>query len=377
MDPCKILKVNGQDWVVGLVWRSFAERPSPHEYKDDAQVLGADWVVIRETINVTQTGFCPAVRRYRPRRLYSLAAAIADGYKQPWRGIFKLNDELWWYIAVRDGQAILPDGDVAGDHEHVIAAYERHNAYGDWQTYNGTIEDLLPIIEIYQKSTKLVRFKLVSSTALWRSFWPIYVVIILAVLVFFIDRHFEHMRRIDQQRYLQSVQNEDSKIFLPLSITPSPDLWLAACGKIIKSISISEYGWIALSAQCSGNSVMVTWRRSPGATVKISPSTIFSDDGNQIIQIYKLSPLPPGRTKMVDYRQADNILYSILQEINVQADISDPVRDSNRFYAIQNVRFTLPVSPFEMNFNMVPGLRITSLLWTTSGWELSGDIYAK
>ena len=62
--------------------------------------------------------------------MYSLAAIVASTHKQPWEGVFKIADNLWWYIAVRNDHSILPEGDIVGTMEQITAA-RNHNNYDD------------------------------------------------------------------------------------------------------------------------------------------------------------------------------------------------------------------------------------------------------
>lgn len=377
MTQAKVVKINGQEWVIGLVWRSFAERPSQHEYREDARMLGADWIVIQENLNVTQAGFCPAVARHNQKKLHSLAAAVAEEYQQPWHGIFKINENIWWYIAVRDGQAILPDGDIAGDYNHVISARERHDTYSDWQTHDGTIDDLLPLLDLYKKNKNIPYLKSINSTPIQKIIWPTFLILFFSIVGFLIYQHHENSLRVAEQRHMQAMLRAQRLNLSPLATTPSPDEWLSACSTIINSLRISENGWIALNTNCTDNQVTVIWERLENATVMLHPKGMLFENGNKVISNYSLARLPHGPTLMQGYIEADDILYSILQPINVQVRIGSTIHDNNKFYVVQDINFTLPIAPFEMNFNQVPGLRITSLRWTQSGWNLSGEIYAK
>lgn len=377
MNQAKIIKAGGRKWVAGLVWRSFAKHPSRSEYREDARALGADWFVLRKTAEVTQTGFCGAIPGNKPQQLYSLAAAIAEEHPHPWRGIFKLSDKLWWYIAVRDGQAILPDGDVVGTHADILAALAHHDAYGDWHTFDGTIDDLVPLLEVAQKTARLPPLKSVKPVPLWRSPWPIILIAILAVIGFALYQHHQHMQRVAAQRRMEAFLRAQQQTLSPLATTSQPDAWLSACGDVIEPLFISQNGWLVSNVSCTYNQATIIWERLANATVGTRPPGTLSEGGNKVVQSYSLARLPDGQDKMQDYTSADIALYDLLQPINVQAVISRPVREPNQFYFTQNVNFTLPISPFGIDFNSVPGLRITSLRWTQAGWLLSGEIYAK
>lgn len=75
--------------------------------------------------------------------------------------------------------------------------------------------------------------------------------------------------------------------------------------------------------------------------------------------------------------EEDAALYDLFQPIGVQAQIGNPVEDNNGGFETQFVSFTLPISPFDIDFNQVPGLRLDSLKWTESGWMLEGKLYGK
>ena len=374
MSRVEIIKAVGRDWIAGLTWRSFAEQPNLRERREDARSLGADWVVLLETPDINQAGFCPGIANRNPRRLYSLAAAIAEEYQQPWRGVFQLSDELWWYIAVRDGQAILPDGDIVGTHADILEARQRHDSYNDWNVHDGGLEDLLPLLQVAKNDVRLTALQSVESVSIWRFLAPAIVIIILLVGGLSLYRHHEHL--LEQQR-LQAMIRARDRTISPLYSMPAPDEWLAACGAVVDDLPISQKGWMAINVVCSRDVVSIVWERLTGATVASRPSGRLSTDGNKVVQVRSLGRLPSGSHGVQDYEVADDMLYDILQPINVQAMISQPTRDSADIYFRQDVSFMLPISPFKMNFDKVSGLRLTSLAWTHAGWALRGTLYAK
>lgn len=377
MSGAEIINAVGREWVAGLVWRSFAEHPSLRERREDAQSLGADWVVMRDTLEVSQAGFCPAIGKRKPRRLYSLAASIAEEHKQPWLGMFKLSDTLWWYIAVRDGQAILPDGDVVGDYPTVLAARQRHEAYGDWNIHDGTMDDLRPLLEFSRKNVGLAPVRPVEPEPVWRGIAPISLAVLIAVGgILLYQRHERQLRQAERSTILALTHAREHNL-PPLLRTPGPDEWLAACGNIFQSLPISQVGWIAVSVSCQDKNLIVIWQRMETATVAYRPEGELGDDGNRVLQTLSLGRLPAGDGTAPSYHLEDDALYRILQPINVQAVISRPTHEFGWAYVVQHVNFTLPISPFGIDFNQVPGLRITSLEWTQSGWVLSGELYGK
>lgn len=369
----EIVNAVGRGWVAGLIWRSFANYPTLSERREDAQALGAEWVVLRESFDIIQAGFCPAVLPGKPKKLYSLAAAIAEEYQQPWCGVFKLSEKSWWYIAVRDGQAVLPDGDVVGDYATVLAARRRHEAYGDWNVYDGTLDDIKPLLEFSKKNVRLLPVRSVEPVSIWTIVTPLAlaVAVIVGGGVLFMQ-HERQVHRAAQQAVHRIVVN-----ISPLHRTPMPDEWLAACGSIIKSLPISTGGWLAEKVSCSGESAAILWQRLDAAALSSRPEGELSDDGNEVVQVRPLMRLPPGLDIMLSEQEEVETLFSILQSIGVQAGVGSPTRDSGGAYVSQTVNFTLPIPPFNLDFNKVPGLRFTSLTWTDSGWTLEGSLYGK
>lgn len=377
MGKAEIISAVGREWVAGLVWRSFAETPSLRERREDARALGADWVALRSMLEVSQAGFCPAIGKRKPRRLYALAASIAEEYKQPWRGIFKLSETLWWYIAVRDGQAILPDGDVVGDYATILAARQRHDAYGDWTIQDGTIDDLLPLLEFSRKHMGLAPVVPVEPEPLWHVLTPISLVVLLAVGGILLYQRHERQERLAEQKTILALNRIRAHNRLPLRYMPAPDEWLAACGSILQSLPVARNGWIVASVSCQGRTAIIVWDRLETATVASRPRGELAEGGNRVLQKLSLGPMRDGTGIALSYLQEDDALYRLLQPIDVQATISPPSREPDGAYVMQHVSFTLPISPFGVEFNQIPGLRMTALEWTQSGWRLRGELYGK
>lgn len=369
----EIVNAVGRGWIAGLTWRSFASYPTLGERREDAQALGAEWVVLRESFDIIQAGFCPSITKSRPKRLYSLAAAVAEEYQQPWCGVFKLSDKSWWYIAVRDGQAVLPDGDVVGDYATVLAARRRHESYGDWNIHDGALEDLLPLLEFSKKNLHLAHVRSVEPVPVWKAVLPaVLAVIILVVGVFLYQQHERQVVRAAQQAAHKVIVNMS-----PLRRTPEPDDWLAACAQVLQPLPVSVNGWLASNVSCTQGEANIMWGRLEGATIATRPPGLLSEDGNKVIQIRAFGQISSGADIMRAADQEDAALYNLLQPLGVQAQISKPLVDSGGGFETQDVDFTLPVPPFDIDFNEVPGLRLESLVWTESGWTLEGKLYGK
>lgn len=377
MSRVEIINAGGRDWVAGLTWRSFSERPSLRERREDAQLLGADWVALRETLEVTQAGFCKAIGNRKHRKLYSLAAAISEEYQQPWLGVFKVSEKLWWYIAVRDGQAVLPDGDIVGDYATVLEVRRRHEAYGDWNVYDGTLDDLLPLLELSSKSHGLAPVMPVEPPPIWKGLLPLSLSLLLFIVGVSLYLHHRSQVRLAAQNAMDAIIRARQQSISPLQDTPLPNTWLAACQAILEPQRLAMEGWLADSVSCADHDAIIMWERLGNSTVLTRPPGVLADDGNKVLQRHFMGQLPSGSNMMINYVDEDEQLYNLLQPIDVQATVSRAVRRGNHTYFVQTISFVLPISPFDINFNKVIGLRITSLDWTPTGWAISGAIYGK
>lgn len=369
----EIISAVGRSWIAGLTWRSFAAYPTLSERREDAQALAAEWMVLRHSFDIIQAGFCPALKNRKPRGLYSLAAAIAEEYPQPWCGIFQLNEKSWWYIAVRDGQAILPDGDVVGSHAKVRTIQKQHESYADWNVHDGKIEDLFPLLEFSKKNLSMGKVKSVEPTPVWKALAFIFLVLI--AIAGGVSLYLEHKHQVHKaaQKAFHNVMFSVS----PLERTPAPDDWIQNCLSIVEPLKISENGWLASKASCSGNQATIIWERLNGATVVSRPAGVLSKDGNQVIQTQYFPSMIHGQDIIENYTLEDDALYRLMQPINVQVEIGDPIYNSGSGFEVQTVNFTLPFEPLNVDLNKVPGLRVDTLDWTESGWTIQGKLYGK
>lgn len=390
MTQTKVIKVGNREWIAGLAWRSFADKPSLAERRDDAKELGADWVALRNTSQVIQAGFCKAVERRNPRRLYSLAAAIAESQRQPWLGTFRLSDDVWWYIAVRDGQSVLPGGDVVGDYDTVMEARQGHESSDDWNIQDGTLEDLTPILTAASSADELVRLRSVEPISPWRIIAPaLGVLLVVGGGVWLWHRHVEAEQR-ERAAALRAERARllaEQKAISPLKTTPSPDRWLAACEAVIGRLPLTESGWSLSGVSCGGSSASVKWKRLPLATVAQRPVGALSRDGNSVTENIGLGALKHGMDDAHGLTAGDDALFELLQPIGVQARISAPpskptlpgARSSHKPPPIpsQSVSFKLPIAPFDIAFDEVPGLRLDFVKRGKDGWTIQGMIYGR
>lgn len=394
----RMLTIGKRRWVAGMLWRSFEDKPSRSDLRQDGDDLHADWAVLRVGEDAIQAGFCPAIDGGKhPKRLFSLAAAVADSQRQPWLGIYRVETDLWWYIAVRDGQAVLPDGDVIGGEAEIYAARERHSGFGDWTYVEGSLDDLSALLENVKPSPV---FALRGSPA-WM--WPTAGFAVLAASAVG-GALWWHDHQMAEQRAHQLALARLRAVLVqkqavkappsPLSTMPTPDAWLTACGKAIEDVPVSQDGWTVEGVSCAGNAASIVWQRMPGATTAVHPEGVLDAGGDKISQSIPLdvqNTVGMNTSQSLPLEQEKSALFALLQGMGVKATVQMraqqpagtlPGGKAAGKPAVQSipqaqVQFTLPVAPFGMHWDAIPGFRISRIAMGNDGWSIEGVLVGR
>lgn len=393
----RIVTINGRQWLAGMSWCSFEDSPGKDELREDARRLHSDWYAVRIAESVIQAGFCEPIEGLkRPSKLYSLAAMLADSREQPWLGIFKIEEGLWWYVAVRDHHAILPDGDVIGGESEVNAARNRHSGYTDWKYVEGDIDLLAEFMsEIDEKPTPVKSLTTANVSAV-----PI--IASAAILLALVGGGYTwwHQKQINEERERaaamakmreQLAANKAPIVAAPspLLTTAAPNAWRDACAQIILKLPISRYGWALGDVICNQTSVTANWLRLDGATVAQRPDGDLSADGDKIVQTIQFVGLEQkGADNATDLQNAQLAMRAWAQAVNIRLTMSQNVPPKALPGAADNaapaplaqtpqsiVKFDSPISPFSLDYRSIPGLRLTSIKSSASGWSVEGVLY--
>ncbi len=390
------VKIGKTTWAVGMTWRSYPDRPTLTELREDAADLGADLTALRVSQQVRQAGFTvsePGDKR--PSGIFSLAAAIADAREQPWLGIYRIGENRWWYIAVREGQAILPDGDVVGDEETILRARQNHESYADWNYLKGDTGHLRELIEEQGKSLRLVPIRSLKPVSLF-----IPTVGAAAALTCLVGGGmWWHNHEVAKQQAQAAAaaaaelrQEQQEAAISPLLKTPMPGAWLSSCVNEILAQQITVEAWTLDHASCTDSSAVLTWGRQDGATVAARPSGTVARTGNTVTQTVNFPDFPNGIDNAKGLVPSNLALQALLQPIGVSPDISEPQTPQTLPGASsappppggvppdpeETVTITLPVTPTLIDFDQIPGLRLDTLSVNDDGdWVLTGEIYGR
>jgi hypothetical protein len=391
-----IINVNGRNWVAGMSWASFDEEPDKDELSKDASRLKSDWYTVRIGQSAIQAGFCPAIDGVKkPRKLYSLAAMLADSAEQPWMGIFNISEGLWWFVAVRDRHAILPNGDFVGGEQEIKALRDSLSGYTDWKYLDGDLEALSKFISgVKEKPTP------VKATSGNNTSPVIYMGVFSLILAIGGGYYWWHQKQINEARE-RAVAMEKMRALLfmqetpapkapsPLLTTPSPMAWLNACASIINYLPLSFAGWALAQSTCTSNAVSVSWERREGATVANKPDGELSSDGERIIQTIPLSDLDMHGIDDAKDLQSERVsIFAWGQSANIPVLLSQPPApvllpgakpDPKTPAPIPQieVKIDTKISPFKLDFSSIPGLRLNKLVSTATGWSLEGTLYGR
>lgn len=392
MPAPQVVQIGKRKWVLGMTWMTYGDKPTKQQIKEDAALNRMPWVAMRNGDAAIQGGFCAAIEGVKAQGLYSLGAIVADANQQPWIGIYEIAPDLYWYIAVRDSYAILPDGDVIGSWEEVRDARDRHSGYGDWTYVDGKLDDLVHLIDGVTKKPILVRSleqKSVSPKVLGAA-----AALTLAVAGsgYWYYQGVQAEEAAMQARIAlakaQMAQNQAiaAKPASPAMAMTLPDDWLQACGDAVLDLPLSRYGWELTKVSCSTNAANVVWARSEGATVAIHPEGSLAADGTSVSQTLPLNikpasidadllPIGQAATQIQAWAQAAGFDISLVRTKQPaalpgaeQAVLPAPPPEA---------AFTLliEVSPFGLSLSHIPGVRINSMDMTETGWRIQGVVY--
>ena len=411
--------------VMGLHWVVHDTMPSWKAMRELAQKEGR-WVTRRRGKSIIQTGYMAPIPGVRPQTLVPLAALVADAEGEPWLGIFDLGDGRYWFIAVRDNNGILPDGDFVGTREEVADARARADALGSWTYADGGIVDLERMAGegraeamrdaqvrpwvIPAVAGGILVAGVVGGTSLWQA-------------------HEAHVKadeiaRIARARALQAaLQAKETRYLMPWEQTAEPGTVARACLRGVRRIPTSWEGWQPVQVVCrpdawstqvqttlvttpqsreTGLAIQTTWVPGPGGTTLMTPPGHLNTKGTQVTTHRRIPVARDGRPRIVSEQQALRTLYGTLRPLGwvVQAKTglasahapvlpgsSGPAHPATSPHPWRVLQVTITAgSLFDQPgiaslLDAVPGLRVTGLQSSHrtgapgSQWTLQAQLY--
>lgn len=397
-----VVEIGGKPYYLGMEWYAYPEAPTRAEIQDKADLKGAQSYALREGESALQVGFCGTSLDELPRNITSLAAYLADSALQPWLGTFEIAPGRYWYIAVRDHNAVLPDGDVVGDADAVRVAQDAHSGFADWRYLSGDLDELAKMVAAVKTKAKGARLRSVHTTPGERR-RQIIAVGAASVIASAAAAGIWYVNDINEQEALQHLRAQQENLrrgkidaakaafVSPYYVTPTPSKLLIACRQVFATTPISDQGWTADRITCTPAGATIEWVRGDGASVRHMPAGVTTDDGNQGSQkiAFSLTPDAKGAEQLAPLGEVKLALLAWAQEGGFTFK-STPVQPPKIPEGInaQDLPPVLPalsfvigskISPLDMieDFESYPGLRLTSLQEGPTGWTISGVLYGK
>ena len=414
-----ILQLGKTRWYLGMQWNAFDTAPNFSEIKTEAAHYGANLYALRVSELAVQAGFAydqDASLSKKSNKAYSLAARLASAVAEPWFGMFHLGNGVYWYIAVRDGYSILPDGDMVGTAEEIDEVRSAHAGFKDWKSVEGELDalnELLANITQREGAGTVAKAKPVSVNAIGASKalpWKgVAIGMVCAGLVggglYWQAVQKEEQVRIDAAQLLATQQQKMLDQALAPLATPMPNSWLAACKETLFSLPLTQSAWQLVGVDCQNSEAGAQWKVAPGATVRNRPDGALSSDGSSVSQTLPLS-FKPNTAEGSPSIESPGTLQSnllalrfIAQSTGMSLEITAPTdsaantlpgqisqvaqqvsNSTSQVKQLQKQSYVLIsiTSPFSMDFASAPGMRISKLsssLVDSAGYKLEGMVY--
>jgi hypothetical protein len=284
----RVLNLNGVPFVTGLFWKALT---TPKNFMREARSIGKregmDIVVLRETASKCQAGFIKSGAGIK-KGMFSIATALAGELGDNWIGVFRIGEDQYLMAGVSQG-AIIPQGDKIGD-EHDALRYVRHmlglgvpNAkiYAPEALDIAESEELdLEAILDKPKYPKAYQLKPLTFGLSQREM--VYLagaaVVVAAALALYLKlqadaREAERQAEIQRQRMLAELEAETGReadihaLEYPWPNQPHPHQVQRQCLGALTQAPLVVAGWRFVKAGCNGEEAVVTYRRSPYATI--------------------------------------------------------------------------------------------------------------
>lgn len=393
-------------FVAGLYWRHEDRRPKAGVLIKSSREYGR-WGLGRKTsLGSFQSGYLdPIPGLNRPSGLLSLAAVVADVRQEPWQGVYELGDGRYWLIAVRDNQGILPRGDVIADFDTIDRLQAELASVGDWDRVKGTAADLADLIG--KEGVKRQRAARIRD--LQHKTWVAPLVTVAAVGVAgAVGMHLwrthqrelaiERAAALARQQAIERAMAEKAaaarKPVVPWQQMPTNAALLDACGASWSVQKLDTGGWDLQGWKCSADRARVTietqWESAGGSPLD-APGTMSLDARSSRDSAAGPQLVPQSASNVVAKQlavraiMALHVTYGL--DVSLQAVPPGPPAQPGRPAAapvpweVLQVQIKSPAPLWALGLapalNDIPGLRLSHVFWSSTGWVANGHLYTR
>jgi hypothetical protein len=393
-------------FALGMSWRHEETVPKPKVLRELAADMGRWGTVYTASGGGVQVGFSHPIEGLKsPGKAVSLAAAVADEFTQPGRGIFKLAHDLYWYVAVRDGQEILNDGDVVGNADHVARVWQEHDRLQPWAT-ELTDKPLDIIADAVSAKRKLARLRDLSYDPS-KLYVGAGVIGLLGLIAAGVAGYVHHQREeaLMQKQVAaaraaaaaaQAAADAKASI-LPWASLPLPHDVFGLCQSQWGQQALSVKGWAmqawTCTASAAGISIETKWRRA-GGVANDAPGNLDSSGETSTQLTFRAGTYSGLNRDALTGEAAPRAMYTLAQTYGVRLQLTPPpvmvpketpdapTASPPLPWLSYPVAMDLNAPPWleigTAPFDQVTGLRIASVRYDVDkrSWTTGGDLYA-
>ncbi|MBT0729339.1 type 4b pilus protein PilO2 [Rosenbergiella nectarea] len=267
------ITINNRTFVAGLVWHYWPIK-NHRLLRMQAKSEGADYWIAAHYDNSTQGRLLgtlildSSLPLKKNERVYSLALAMVDLLPENSYVIYRLAENLFWFVAVHNGNLSLYS-DVIGTLEEVITYKNNFVKFvpieGEWTFFSteklDDSKNSLPELEAFfsQQVISYNRYKLrcVSRKNLWR----LSSMVIVGSAALF-SYHFFHMQQLEKERIEQAQsillarKHEKKNPPQPWRKLPTAREFLTKCGRVLDNTPLFIAQWEFNKAKCSVDSTI-------------------------------------------------------------------------------------------------------------------------
>lgn len=380
-----MIDVQGARWALGLSWLTFLRKPPVKDIESIVKNTGAHHVALREA-GAYQIGmYRGESRRGFKGKVYALGAAVAPSHATPWRGVFKIDDSTWWYIAVRDNFAITIDGDVVGDFDTIQRIKTSHDYFDDWEEVEGSLQDIEEILATHG----VPKIALVRANAKPAFILSVASIILLLVSIAayggFLYAKNQQLKAVQKRAALAAIHDAPIKKQVaavkpkPVDVQmPKPQAMLKACWDVMAGLPLEDRGWLLRQAQCQFGSVTLEWTKTADAdpTLMADLHGFLGTDGNSLTSSAPLPPVANGVRSAANVGASLDALKAFAQETGMDLNSGN----SQASHALNSqAAFTLTGTPgpdaIASGLSAIEGLSVQGVAWDAeTGWTYTGVI---
>ena len=335
MSSIRVLTINGVPFVTGLYWKALT---TPKNFMREARAIGKregmDIVVLRQTSSKAYAGFVKSGSGIK-KGMYSVATALAGELGDNWIGVFTVGTDQYLLAGVNSG-AIIPQGDKIGDEQQTIRWIRNMLGLGlpNVKIYAPESLDIpnseeLALENILNKSKYPKGYQLKPLTFGLSHREMMYlgaaVLVVICVMALYLKiqrdaREAERLAEIQRQRMLAELEAETGReadvhaLEYPWPNQPHPHDVQAQCLDILTEAPLVMAGWRFEKGGCNGQEAVVTYNRSPFATINDFHAT--AGDVYDFVEVDEVGNIGIVGYTLAPQRHGDEVLPSRLEALN-------------------------------------------------------------